>query len=166
VRIRPARLTDLPELLRLERVFPDWPLDRRRFRYLLTKANALLLVADDPAAGSAPLLGYVLILFRRNSGTARVYSLAVDQAARRRQLGRRLLAEAEEAARTRGCSAVQLEVRSSNEAAIRLYEDAGYRVLAQLPDYYGPGLHGRRYLKPTSASAFAVANVRSAAKCA
>jgi ribosomal protein S18 acetylase RimI-like enzyme len=145
-RIRPALLTDLPELLRLERDFTDWQLDRRRFRYLLVKANALLLVADDSAAAPA-LRGYVLLLFRRNSGIARVYSLAVEPAARRQQLGRRLLAAAELAASRHGCTTMQLEVSSANAAAIKLYERAGYRVLVQLPDYYGPGLPGVRYLK-------------------
>lgn len=151
VRIRPALLADLAELLRLEQVFDVWQLDRRRFRYLLTQANALLLVAESPSAipdTAVPLLGYLLLLFRRHSSKARVYSLAVDPAAQRQRLGCRLLTVAEQVAIQRGCTAVQLEVSSANTAAIKLYEHAGYSALEELPDYYGPNLPGVRYLKP------------------
>jgi ribosomal protein S18 acetylase RimI-like enzyme len=150
--VRPARLTDLDGLLRLEQAFsaPD-RLDRQRFTRLLTGANALTFVVDSAAAPR--LAGYLLLLFRRGTKVARVYSLAVDPAVRQHGLGRLLLAAAEQAARERGCEALHLEVRESNAAAIRLYEGTGYRPLVFLPDYYGAQLHGVRYRKELSAGA-------------
>jgi hypothetical protein len=62
-------------LLRLEGAsFQSDRLTRRQFRYMLTRAQARTLVAED-AEGA--LLGYVMVLFSRATSVARLYSIAV-----------------------------------------------------------------------------------------
>jgi len=54
-------------------------------------------------------------------------TMAVDVAARRSGVGRVLLSAAEEGASARGAEGLWLHVERSNDAAIALYESAGYR---------------------------------------
>ena len=140
-RLRTARPADLPALLALEAHFPGDRLSARQFRHHLANPRARLRVA---VAGEN-LLGYHLVLYGRGSGLARLYSIAVDEAARGQGLGRRLLADAEAQARAAGCRGLRLEVRQDNAAANAFYQAAGYRPLAELQAYYDDGAPGWRY---------------------
>ncbi|ODS62672.1 MAG: hypothetical protein ABS41_09215 [Arenimonas sp. SCN 70-307] len=142
-RLRDARPDDLPALLALEAGFPGDRLSARQFRHHLANPRARLRVA---VAGGR-LLGYHLLLFRKGSAWARLYSIAVDPAARGQGLGRRLLADAGRQARAAGRTGLRLEVRQDNHAAAALYEAAGYRRTATLPAYYQDGTNGWRYEK-------------------
>ena len=55
-----------------------------------------------------------------------VYYLAVDPAARRRGLGRAMMAACEDWIRDHGIPKIQLMVRTSNRAVIAFYERLGY----------------------------------------
>lgn len=142
-RLRDARPADLPALLALEARFPGDRLSARQFRRHLASPRARLRVLEGPAG----VLGYHLLLRRAGSGWARLYSIAVDPAARGQGLGRRLLADAEAGARAAGCRGLRLEVRADNAAATGLYEAAGYRRVAALPAYYEDGGDGWRYAR-------------------
>ena len=142
-RLRDARPADLPALLALEAGFPGDRLSARQLRRHLANPRARLRVA---LAGGR-LLGYHLLLRRENSAWARLYSIAVDPAARGQGLGRRLLADAERQARAAGCAGLRLEVRQDNRAAVALYEAAGYRRAGALPAYYDDGGDGWRYAR-------------------
>lgn len=146
-RLRTARATDLPDLLALEARFPGDRLSARQFRHHLGNPRARLRVA---VAGGR-VAGYHLVLLRAGSAWARLYSIAVDPAARGRGLGRRLLADAEAQARAAGRRGLRLEVRQDNAAAVALYEAAGYRRLAALPAYYQDGGSGWRYARAWAA---------------
>jgi [ribosomal protein S18]-alanine N-acetyltransferase len=53
--------------------------------------------------------------------------------------GSRLVATLLEEARRQGCTSVLLEVASGNDAAVKLYEQQGFDVIARRSSYYGPG---------------------------
>lgn len=63
-------------------------------------------------------------------------NIAVLPSSRRRGFARALLGDAEQHARAHGLTAVFLEVRRSNHAAIVLYESAGYAVIGVRQRYY------------------------------
>lgn len=65
-----------------------------------------------------------------------INSLAVHPAWRRRGLARKLLTSVFAGARADGAQSATLEVRGSNDAALRLYEGLGFRVEAVRRDYY------------------------------
>lgn len=142
-RLRDARPADLPALLVLEAMFQGDRLSARQFRRHLGNPRARLRVA----AADGRLLGYHLVFLRAGSPWARLYSIAVDPAARGQGLGRRLLADAEAQARAAGRAGLRLEVRRDNAAAAALYEGAGYARVAALPAYYEDGADGWRYAR-------------------
>lgn len=144
ITIRPAQTSDLDQLESLEqRCFDYDQLTRRNFQWMLTKAKASLLVADQ----EGKILGYVLVLYHGGTSLARLYSMAVDSESRGLGLGKRLLQVAEDVARERTCAYLRLEVRPDNDSAIRLYEASGYRQFEVIPDYYEDHAAARRYEK-------------------
>lgn len=146
--IRAATLDDLDALAELERTsFRDDVLSRRQFRYLLTRGQALTLVATRRGR----LRGYLLLVFRANSGVARIYTIAVAAADRRHGVGAALLAAAERAARRCGCDRVRAEVRVDNHASLALFERRGYRRFGAYRGYYADGQDAVRVEKRIAA---------------
>ena len=141
--LRTARPDDLPALLALEAQFPGDRLSARQMRHHLANPRAVMRVLAESGA----LLGYSLVLARAGSRRARLYSIAVERAARGRGLGAVLLRDAEVTARRRGHDRLGLEVRTDNRAAIALYEQAGYHRTGSLPAYYQDGQDGLRFEK-------------------
>ena len=85
------------------------------------------------------VVGYLVLLFRRGSSKARLYSIAAAPGRDGTGLGRALLEAAEDEARRRGAATVRLEVRTGNSRAIRLYEQNGYGRFGRLEGYYADG---------------------------
>lgn len=142
--IRPAELGDLEALVAMEqRCFETDQISQRQYRYLLTRANASVLVADR----DGQLLGSMVLLFSRATSAARLYSLAVLPEARGQGLGRQLVRAAEEEAWAHTRAYLRLEVRKDNLAAVKLYESLGYRHLGELTDYYEDHMDAWRFEK-------------------
>ncbi|MGQ7791768.1 GNAT family N-acetyltransferase [Faunimonas sp. B44] len=148
-----ARPSDLDAVHRIETgAFETDRLSRRSMARLLASGSARCLVAEH----RGEVVGYVLVLLRRTSAAARLYSLAVDPRASGTGLGHLLLCAAERAARDAGKRTLRLEVRTDNRRAIRLYEAAGYRPIGTRDDYYEDGAAALRYeraLSPDSLTA-------------
>ena len=143
-RIRRARPADLDALVALEQAsFDHDRVSRAQFRRHLASDSAVVLVAD--ARGR--VLGAALLFLRRGTRAARLYSIAVAQAARGQGLGAALLEACEREARKRGCGAMRLEVRTDNAAAMGLYERRGYLRRTREPGFYENGMDAWRYLK-------------------
>ncbi|MEP9316178.1 GNAT family N-acetyltransferase [Pseudomonas sp. LABIM340] len=142
---RLATRADLPALVALEEgTFHQDRLSARSFRQLIAAPSAELIVAEE----GGELLGYALLLFRRGTKVARLYSLATSQQARGRGLGSGLLEQAERGAARHGCNALRLEVRVDNSVAIGLYERRGYRRFGRIAGFYEDGADAWRYEKP------------------
>ncbi len=142
-RIRGARAADVPAIVGLESHFPSDRLDARAVRRLLASPSARIVVAQ----AGADLLANLVLLTRRGSGVARIYSIVVAEQARGRGLAGQLLQRAEAAARSLGCHTMSLEVRSDNEAALGLYARWGYAECERLPGFYDDGAAGVRLRK-------------------
>lgn len=139
--IRRATLGDIPALVAIENAcFPGNRLDRRRFRYLLTMANAVTLV--DEVHGVQR--GYVMLLLRRNSVVVRLYSIATNPAYTRCGVAARLVDAAEHLLRAHGYLSQRLEIRADNRASLALFQGRGYRVFGRHLDYYHDGMDAIR----------------------
>lgn len=142
--LRPSRPDDLEALVALEqRCFTIDKLSRRSLRRWLSSDHAALVVAER----NRQLLGYVLVILHRGTRLARLYSIAVDSASRGGGLGLALLQAGENAALDAGRVDMRLEVRPDNGAAIRLYEQQGYRRFGEYDDYYEDHSPALRYQK-------------------
>ncbi|MEZ2332757.1 peptidase C39 family protein [Mesorhizobium sp. RCC_202] len=142
--IRKARASDVDDLAAIEKaVFSSDRLSRRSFRQLIERETANMLVAENEGR----VAGHAVVLFRKGSGVARLYSIAVSPFFGRLGIGRQLLDAAEDAAFEHDRLLLRLEVREDNDRAIRIYEQAGYRKLGREPDYYEDGATALRYEK-------------------
>lgn len=123
-------------------VFPDTfrhvegaPRAFEDYRAILEDPNQLLLMAQ--AGGQ--VVGYVHTLLRERppipimvpARFAVVDTLVVDDACRRRGVGRALMAAAEDWAQSNGAVYVELNVWAFNRGAVALYEELGYGVISQ-----------------------------------
>lgn len=145
IKLRRGRQSDLDALTALEReifasrIFAGHIISRASFRRLLASPSAAFILAQAGAKAGAQLqlAGYVLVLYRADSGAARIYSIGIAAPFRRRGLARMLVRAAEKDAVARSRKAMRLEVRADERGTMALYESSGYRRLGRVPRYYG-----------------------------
>jgi ribosomal protein S18 acetylase RimI-like enzyme len=143
--VRPALAADTDALADLENcVFPTDRISRRGFRRFVRSPSAELIVVES----GSELAGYALVLFRKDTPAARLYSIAVDPQMAGRRIGMTLLAAAEQAAAKRGCAFLRLEAGERNVPALALYEKSGYRQFGRHIRYYEDGSNALRLEKP------------------
>ena len=130
--VRSAALADLNALVQLEQHFPGDRMSRQSFRRLLRSATAELQVYEE----AGQVVANAVLLYRRSSRQARIYSLIVHPDWQGRGIAHRLLDSGARAAVERGCQALGLEVRADNAPALRLYQKAGFQRIRQIADYY------------------------------
>lgn len=134
--IRQTQLEDLDGIVALEnRSFKFDLFTRKQYHYLIAKANATAFVLSigKTIAGSA------IILWRKGSTKAHLYTIAVDPKFQGRGLGRKLLDRCLREARNHGCDRFSLEVRADNKPAIALYKKSGYEIVGRVVKYYEDG---------------------------
>lgn len=142
--LRPATPADLPALIQLEAAcFTGDRLSRRSLRRLLRAATAATIVS----VASGHVVGYALVLFRKDARVARLYSLARDTAWQGRGLGAALLDAVEAQSRARGAVEIRLEVGVDNAPARTLYRRHGYVETGRLKGYYEDGTDAVRMRK-------------------
>lgn len=135
IEYREAVHDDIDALVDIEeRCFDGDRLSRRQFRWMVVKAHAELVVAT--ISGSDAIVGYIIILFHRSTALARLYSIAVLPEYRQFGVAKTLIAQGEETALKHDRYYMRLEVRTDNEAAIRLYTRLGYHQFGMYDDYY------------------------------
>jgi len=147
--IRPARMSDIDTLVSIENsVFDSDRISRNAFRRHVGNTTGSLLVTERNGA----IVGYALLLYRRGSRVARLYSIAVANGHGSSGIGRALLRAAEEAAVARECSALRLEVREGNARAVDLYQRAGFHRIGRKEAYYEDGAPALRFEKDLGVS--------------
>jgi ribosomal-protein-alanine N-acetyltransferase len=85
------------------------------------------------------LLGFAVgkvILSAAGDGTGELESVAVDETARRRGVGRSLCEAVVDWSRGQGAAEIELEVRAGSAGAIALYAGLGFVVVGRRGGYY------------------------------
>ena len=145
--LRPAKDCDLDQLVSLENAsFESDRLSPRRFKYWLkaSETHRVFLVATQ----GDRLMAYGLVIMRKGTRLARLYSIAVSGDARGLGLGRKLLVALEQQTLVQGKLFIRLEVASNNKAAVHLYQSLGYRTFGSYANYYQGTIDALRMQKP------------------
>lgn len=128
--IQNAEKKHLAQLENLEKLCFSMPWTREQLESQLPDAQHVFLVAVDGES----VLGYVGMMFVLDEGY--ISNVAVSPETRRCGIGDALIAELLLRAEEKALSFVTLEVRESNEAAIRLYQKHGFQKVGLRKKYY------------------------------
>ena len=135
LQFRRMRMTDLPEVARLEKSLYDFPWSLGNFRDSLTAGYDCWAVVHGES-----LVGYAILMIALEE--AHLLNFAVAAEWQNQGVGRGFLEHMVHVAREAGCQIVYLEVRPSNLPARHLYRKMGFQQIAIRPEYY-PAHHGR-----------------------
>jgi ribosomal-protein-alanine N-acetyltransferase len=125
-------LRDLNAIETIERQSYPTPWSRSMFAGELAKPSSISLGAFEPETGE--LLGYLII--SRYVDAWHVMNLAVTPKRRRERIASSLLERLFELTSREGRRGYTLEVRVSNDVAIKLYEQAGFKARGIRRGYY------------------------------
>ncbi|MBF0338918.1 MAG: ribosomal protein S18-alanine N-acetyltransferase [Nitrospirae bacterium] len=130
VTIRRMTEDDLPEVLRIEDGTFSNPWSCRSFVYELDSDIAICTVASCKDS----VIGYVCT--QALLGDAYILKLAVHPAFRRQRVATLLIDNTLRTLHELVCEKILLEVRRSNESALRLYEGFGFKRFSVRSGYY------------------------------
>ncbi len=128
--IREMTADDADEVAAVEKECFTVPWSRESFWSEVQNENTLYLVAT--AGGK--IVGYMGAWLLQ--GEAQITNVAVHPAYRRQGVGETILREFTAAVKERGVTAMTLEVRPSNEAALALYAKFGFKDYGRRKGYY------------------------------
>jgi ribosomal-protein-alanine N-acetyltransferase len=129
---------DVPLLVSMEReIYPESPWSANQFKEELAgmpKTREYLVALDEleiVGYGGVALLGDV----------ADIHTLTIKDSHRRQGIASSMLERLEFWATQRGAKALMLEMREGNQAAMSLYQKAGYQLISRRDNYYAKGIH-------------------------
>lgn len=114
--VRMMQKKDVEEVVRLEQKIFSRPWGAKGFLDALNLSNTVFFVAEE----ERKILGYCGMYLSMDE--AEITNVAVDETARCRGIGEMLLRAIKREAELRSIAKIVLEVRVSNDTAIRLYE--------------------------------------------
>jgi len=131
VRVRPMKVADVERVTALEHDSFTSPWKADTFEALLERRGAEMWVLDHQEDG---VVGYFVLWCILDQGE--LANIAVTEAHRGHGYGALLLRQVVDVARERGVRALYLEVRQSNKAATKLYEQFGFTSVGVRKEYY------------------------------
>jgi ribosomal protein S18 acetylase RimI-like enzyme len=147
VSLRLAKLADVSELSSLEEsTFAGDRISKRSWRSLVESSSATVTLIREATAPRS-LVAAAVVLRRKRSSVARLYSIAVAPAARGTGLAGVLLDDAIARSREAGSAAMRLETRAKNTRAQRFFKDRGFVPLDRKASYYEDGADALRFQK-------------------
>jgi ribosomal-protein-alanine N-acetyltransferase len=121
---------DLDEVVALEEAVYPYPWSRGNFADSIDSGYDTLVLRDEEGR----LVGYYLAMCAVDE--AHLLNVAVAAQRQGRGIGRHLLDRVCACARARGMESVLLEVRPSNERALKVYNDYGFVRIGRRKGYY------------------------------
>lgn len=130
INIRTMTRDDISRVAELERMIFSDPWSEKVYRetFELSGVEYVVAVCDDEIIGAAGIRNIV--------GTGEITNVMIHPRYRNRGIGRKMLTELLERGRDLGVEDYTLEVRASNENAIRLYESMGFVYEGTRPGFY------------------------------
>ena len=138
IRIRRVRVADVERIIEIERSWQHLSHWAEESYYRLVKDEGgltlswLAEVEDIPE--SPVIAGFVI--FHVAASSCEIYNFAVDRQHARTGIGSRLMDSVVKESLRRYATRVLLEVRKSNEVAIKFYDRFGFKPLGERKNYY------------------------------
>ncbi len=134
----PATANDVDRLAALEiDLFHTDRCSKKSLRHLIRHAHVIVARQQD----TLQIVGYAILLGRKNSRKMRIYSFGVVAAARNRGLAGEMIAALEKIVELSHCHMLTLEVSDCNTAAVNLYKKHGFEQYGFRLGYYEDGGH-------------------------
>ena len=134
---REANAFDLPVFVSLDKeLFPYSPWSASQYKEEFSTPTRHFVVAVDEEQN---ILGYAGV-FAPGAVEADILTVGVVPEQRGKGIAKALMALITDWATAQGSTAMMLEVKVDNAAAIGLYESLGYSTLNVRKDYFGAGL--------------------------
>lgn len=132
----PVRNEDIETIITIESDSFAQPWKRQAIIDELSCPDASQYVAKtfSQSQPNTTVVAYIFVRFLTDE--MHIMKIAVDSSWRNRGLATALLRSIQMEGKRRGAATVLLEVRSSNLAAIRLYEKSGFQTIGIRPNYY------------------------------
>lgn len=131
--IRLATLEDLESICSIEQQFDAEAFSKSSLRRFIMNSQTVVLHSNEL------ILGYAILLSRKNSKQARLYSIAIAKQYQGRRFGLILMHAIDDIAIDNGYQKITLEVSWHNKVAIQLYTKMGYKEIKILDNYYKDG---------------------------
>ena len=128
--LREMMVEDLEQVMEIENELFAVPWTKEGYFTFLTKENAMMLVVEE----KEKILGYCGLLMVLEE--AEVMNVAVRKDRQKEGIGNFLMQSMLRLAQDRGIEKIHLEVRVSNDTAIRLYERLGFEKYGIRKGYY------------------------------
>ncbi len=105
---------------------------KRQLEHLILNPNSDCLVEKEDGV----IRAFLIVTYRKGSLTCNIETIDVDPAFKNRGIGLKLVKAAEIDMKRRGMRWSQLEVSEGNEAALKVYKNAGYQFKERIESYY------------------------------
>lgn len=128
--VRQMQMADTDVVSALEAEIFSQPWTKKGFEDALNMQNTIFLVAEN----EGKIAGYIGMYLSLDEGE--ITNVAVAPDARCRGVGKELIFRAKEQAFAKGITRIVLEVRVSNDNAIRLYERNGFKICGTRKGFY------------------------------
>lgn len=136
LKIVEATREDVGTLSAIEKlIFQYDVISPRQMLYLLKSATATIVKAEV----DSNIVGYMVLLRRKNSKVLRIYSIGILAALSRLGIGLEFLRYAEQCSRDFGCNRLQIEVHTLNKIALMFFFSAGFCLYGRKSNYYTDG---------------------------
>lgn len=145
--IRRSTLSDLDLLENIEReAFAAFQQSSKRaLKQSLKSAHQQVWIAEVVENDLVNPVGcLILYIFPK---TLRIFSIAVFNRYKGMGIGKILLDHAESIAKEKGIKRISLELNKSSSKLLSWYEEAGFKTVELLPNYYDEGIDGLRMVK-------------------
>ena len=134
IRIRKMTESDIPEVARIEKMIFADPWSEKVYRETLKLPETGYVVATDVSDDGEEIIGAAGV--RNIVGTGEITNVMILPGYRGRGIAKMMLTDLLETGRQLGACDFTLEVRVSNEPAIRLYESLGFESEGVRPGFY------------------------------
>lgn len=134
IHLRPAVAADISAMLAIEQAATSHPWTRNLFESSFGERYFNTVAVSTDSTGTAEIAGFYIGEYI--AGEASLFDIAVHPKFQGQGIGQLLVDEFLAQGEARGASYFFLEVRESNQSAIRLYERSGFCQCGRRPRYY------------------------------